>query len=88
VLHLLQDLAIDMLPRDYWLTDIDEGGRIGGGGEAIIKKGVLRKDSRYIQIVLRIYLPGMDDIVGFSRQSSCNVSISKPAFGRVFDENR
>lgn len=70
MLRLLQDLAIagDILPQDYWLTDIEEEGeRVGRGGEANIMKGVLWKDSRRIQIVLRVYRPEIDHIVGFSR---------------------
>jgi len=40
------------LPKDYWLSEIEEGENIGFGGEADIFKGVLR-GSEPQDVVLR-----------------------------------
>ena len=55
MLRLLQDLSnkTGLLPKDYWLSEIEEGERIGSGGEASIFKGVLLKNSKQEVIVLR-----------------------------------
>jgi hypothetical protein len=53
-LRLLQDVSgkTDLVPKDYWLSEIEEGEKIGRGGEADIFKGILR-GSEPQDVVLR-----------------------------------
>ena len=55
-MRLLQDVSgkTDLLPKDYWLSGIEEGEKIGFGGEADIFKGVLRSSEPEVVVLRKI----------------------------------
>jgi hypothetical protein len=54
-LRLLQDVSskTGLLPKDYWISEVEEGERIAIGGEAEIFRGFLLRNSKREVIALR-----------------------------------
>lgn len=83
-IRLLQDLSTEheMLPKDYWLRDIEEGPHLKLGGEARILKGFHLRNSERSEIIIRRC--HLDDGVLTVRGNFLNLTMRPPLYFRSF----